>query len=171
MFVCSTALLLLLSDLADNLSLCVFVFVCVLPSRSDKQYLQGRIFVCLDSSALPAIRHTRLRVTLHTPPVTVCPLALCSPGISTCVLCVLLLAAHIWGDIVHVCLRLEDVHIFVTVQGALSLILMCAPKPLPSALCQSAASCSEPPIVVPLVRQTAHNRDRRLAVRGTTEHY
>lgn len=154
---------------------CVCVFVCaVFLADQTSSIWRDESSSDLTAPLCPPYAQTRLCVTLQTMCVTVCPLALCSSGMSVCAYFVYSLLLHISGVYtLRVYMYLKRMcmwNIFVTLQGVLSLILMCAPKPLPSALCRSATSCSEPPIVVPLVRQTAHNR-HCLTIHSTTEHY
>lgn len=158
---------------------CVWACARSLPGRSDKQYLEGQIFLRLDSSPLPAIRPDSPvcdtsdsecdSVSLGPSQpwyqrACVCVLraSVCSPS-----LCMkhffnfLLLCVHAWRG------RASETHLWL--REAFYRSFKYARRSL---LHRLSASCrrerrraASPPIVVPLVRQTAHNRDC-LSIRG-----
>lgn len=157
MYVFSAATLRLLSDWVPNLSLCVWVCVCAFPADPTSSIWRDKSSSDLTAPLCPPYAQTRLCVTLQTVCVTVCPLAHCSLGMSVCVCFSCTYCVRAW----------RHRNIFVTPSPR---HFITHPNVGAADLCRSEASCSEPPIVAPLVRQTAHNRDC-LSVHSTTEHY
>lgn len=175
------AMLELLSDWVDNLSLCVGRARALSPADPTSSIWRDKSSSDLTAPLCPPYAQTRLCVTLQTVSVTVCPLALRSPGISVCVcvcvarLCVLslavhetlfyfyflLLCVHAWrgcASETHLWLREAFYRSFFNTRAKASSVA--------SASCRrERRRAASPPIVVPLVRQTAHNRDC-LSIRG-----
>ena len=165
----------LLSDWVDNLSLCVGGRARAPSSgRSDKRYLEGQIFLRLDSSPLPAIRPDSPvcdtsdsecdSVSLGpSQPSYQCvlPASACTPSLR------MKHSFFFYKIFLCVCTRLERMCERNAFVAFLSLVLTRAPKTLPSPSpgVGERRRAASPPTVAPLVRQTAHNRGC-LSIRG-----